>query len=749
MAGTDYFYPGQNNYLIDGQTSFNAAFDADDLELGSAGFTDTVFEPIYGDIDNDGDVEIIVMDANSLYILEWNGVSLIIEGVIPHVSPNSNAAGFSPPIIHDLNGGFDEIIFYQGSENITAITWNGSDHILTRLGTPTFPGSIKASQINCYSGTCLMVSNFVSGSQYRIKGHSFDITGILNETDFDLFTTDASIRSYCLPLVRSMPVMDVDKNGNIDYVVSAMGFRTTTSQEVLKVGLFSLSGSGDIFKTWEYSDEEPSSLNGDADAACTSTNMGYVSAPLIVDVDNSAWDGTNCNGNGCEIIVAFQDDLEVVFGLGAEEFRMIGINADGSHKRTYRQNVFGGLEVNGLLMSNPYETRTFTQGLPSFCVTGWDNINDEMNTVCGSESTADTGVTFGKEWTTDFSDISGVFNMTATRWTWRNMIHTIQATGSASSGEEVLTTFGIFTLDKNDNFQEQIYAFPTYDPNVVTMIDTGTGLNDILILEENVLYYLDDGYSRTGCGTSGCISGVEINPTPEQVWNNNTRVSVTVTLIDIDDDGVAAKVTLYDGDDNEFTSGWSANFSSGVTIPLVTDTTGNLLSANKTGTGFSLVIEARDTYDTSDVESLEYLFSVAPGGIEYGDAIFTESFEIEGVDVGFFVDDDADQSDNVAKLLIQELEEGIEEASGRQTGLGYSGWWLLLMLLVGGGAVFGGIKSHMIGSHLLIGVLFMEGILLILGTVLGFLNVGILITVIILLILAAAIAIIFRNPAGG
>lgn len=155
----------------------------------------------------------------------------------------------------------------------------------------------------------------------------------------------------------------------------------------------------------------------------------------------------------------------------------------------------------------------------------------------------------------------------------------------------------------------------------------GLGAPDILALTNTNLYYLDDQFTNFGCGLYGdetrlCMETILFNPCYTETWKLNTTFTVTVTGSDVNSNDLNYRFTSYVGTGNEQDSNWTGNVTSGssYTFPVH--------QANQTVTGGVLRVQARDASKPELVETKNFYFNVQAVGIEYGDVLCTESYDI-------------------------------------------------------------------------------------------------------------------------
>jgi hypothetical protein len=171
---------------------------------------------------------------------------------------------------------------------------------------------------------------------------------------------------------------------------------------------------------------------------------------------------------------------------------------------------------------------------------------------------------------------------------------------------------------------------------------------------------------------------------------------------------------LYYGDGNEQGNEWSAFQSPGYISRTFT--------ANKTISNGVLNIEVKDNQSGSEVWNRSYSFNVAVDGVEFNDVTCSVNIS-QGVSGGEgSVPDVAGDEDNL-------VSGGMDFFIG-YTGLSTTLIWLILMVLVAVGMwVYGSQDTMGFGI-----IAITETLLLIMGTLFGFLSFGVMLVIVILAI---------------
>jgi len=218
------------------------------------------------------------------------------------------------------------------------------------------------------------------------------------------------------------------------------------------------------------------------------------------------------------------------------------------------------------------------------------------------------------------------------------------------------------------------------------------------------------------------IKDVSINPSNVQIWKNNTEVSVGISVYSRKSYPIWARAVLYEGTTNEDDSGY------------ISGSTNSTLffnfKANHTTTQGYLRVYGKSQLDNSTEQKL-FTYTVALDGATLGDSTAEYNFDFPYIVVLEGIDSDLDE--NAVKSLLDTI--------FIQTGLGYLALWLIIMFVVAIMVIFSGFKSGWGGTMVFSILAVVEAVLLVLGTLLGFVPIGIIITFAIIGILIGGIVI--------
>lgn len=694
-----------------GRTIINE--DNTNIGFATQGLSSGKYAPLLGDLDGDGIQEIVVLDGSTLNL--YHGSSLqIVDGYTI-----SSMSAESPPVLADIDGdGNVEILiaYVAGTaEKISVIKYNGtmmyneSDIVYATSFT-----SAGRKVLNCRGpNDCLLTfTDKSSGVAARGKVYSTFFNLTRAGTNVQIAQTHTNtLGSLCLPFINTMPVADYDNDGSKEYIYSLIDSGNVNVFDIL-IEYVAVSANGTVTAEQEIFDGTPAH-SGTLDGNCgTADRLRFLSPPFVEDIDGKV-------SNGKETVVAFQVD--------ADSYKIHSYLSTGAFYDDYPEILTG----NGLLISNVAAIDVYQNGYNNFCAMGYNDASDDSEIVCASDGAFPNTVIFNYENPHAIPESGNPFF---------NMIHSIDAkTQTGTNYDEILSTFGIFEFSQDTSCLGifdigQYCAYEVYsisgNNSVVPMDAQAVGLDDLLVLRANSVYYIDDGYSNTPAN----ISQYYVNPCLDAAWKLNTSVQVIVTPTDVDDvDLVNARVVLYADSIYENDLGWSANYSSGT--PIRFDSQANVTVANGV-----LRMQARDTFNPAVVTTINVPMTVAQNGVEFGDCSTTKdlaaAISAAGTsDEALYNVTSLSPEDNVVTNSVRFL--------GNYTGLGALGTFLLLLFILNVW-IFAD-KSKTLMQHpndlryLVIGLLAIDAFAIIIGALIGIIPFGIILTLIIFGIIAAGI----------
>lgn len=716
-ANEDYNETGNfNGEFILGTGFFNQQLTSTDSSTRS--LSNPRLMPLVADLDLDGTNEIIVLDGDTVRLFQTKSLTILDSFDLGTDVRTSNM------LIFDIDGndsGIPEIIVAQGAsiQQLHILEWNGS--VFSRQNQINL-SDIFDSLSPDYIIKCGKVNNCLIASSGRIDSAGLGdmVVAGFNSTVIDItneLVLFSPVGDYCFPRIKIMQYKDYDNDLDDEYIFSFIDIITGSSDRlhVEYIRLFDNltpvrdQGLGSFIDTTLAGLDtiNPFSTNT---ARCITENADeYITSPLVFDIDSSP-------SNGLETVVGIM--LETTEFGSDDEFKMVSFDRD----LTFLDDYPEFFDSDGQLLSNVFVADAFDDTLKiDFCVLANDQVSEILTVICASESTGNIPETI----TYDIEDTSGLSftNLTNEFGNFHPVAHS--ASHSGTTGEsEIISSYGVLQLDFNscDTFGDcdliRIFENPQ-QPGAVVMADVEkVGRDDMLVLTDTNIFYIDDKFTNS----PGEITEIFTNPCIDSTWMINTTVEIRVTVEDVDGDLVSANVIFYDGDTNEQESGFSANVSSGTTFtfPFI---------ANKTiGTGV-ITTQGRDFQNPTVIDEEDITFSVALNGVEFGDCTTTiDVLTTTEIAAGVAVVTAANIT--ATNLGNNSIKNALEDISSL-TNLGGTVIWLILMLTIAIGVWFHDItETHPTAALGVIAI--SQGLMLILGTLLGILPIGIIITIVVI-----------------
>ncbi len=537
-----------------------------------------------------------------------------------------------------------------------------------------------------------------AGVPMRISVTSFNSTG-LNSGETLLETQNGG---FCFPKIRSASYADYDNDGTKEFIISYKEFGTTGSEDIYIDYLDVLLNTTVVIEQTILEDAGTDV----SDNTCLNTNLGKLfTSPLVFDMDASP-------SNGFETAIGFMTD--------ADKFKIHTWASDGNFLDDFPEIEKG----EGIIISNAMRATTFTDGdNRDICVVGYDNIDGEIDLLCGSLITSQSPQS--NEYTFDISDLH---NVTLAYGNWNVHASNAQHSTVLTSGinlNELVVSYGVFEIDQSgagcgltgDCSMSLIFENPKPDSVVISVDAEKEGREDLLVMQTDRLWYLDDGFTNTG----GNISRYITNPCLDSTWRINTSVEIRVQVTDFDSDQVAAKTILYLDDANEQDSGWTTNQTSGTTFSFS-------FKANTTIGSGTLRMVGRDTGQPLQNTTLDVSFSVGANGVGFGECETDSGLLITEEDI--FTESEIDRQDNA-------LVTGARVISNLFGGIGESVVLLIIMLiLVYGIWTNGGERAPVLAFGISLISIF---IMLIIGAKLQIIGTGLVVSLILVVLLEIAL----------
>ncbi len=722
FANTDYNESGNfNHYYQTGFGQFN-----ENVVASTTGTTSISTQrglPLVSDLDGDGTNEIIVLDGDSLKLFQNKELVPLSSADIGNSQATSNMIAF------DIDGdNFTEIILHLEVQNrIVIFEYNGSVFKnQTTISTiplarvTSAPTTIGCRGVNdclfAFSNKPVSIDSCCSdGSTGRMRVAYFNSSGVFSETLVGQASGGSSM--YCMPQIRHMAITDFDGDGTDDYIFSAINY---DAGGVDSIDIFYIDVDKDATTSSEIMPQiEDTEIVGVSDLGGSCDNYDtFFSSPLVKD------------------LTALETGMETVFATmtNDDHFNIKVYKEDGSQIRQHPATTDG----EGVLVSNIMLADIFPESdNDNYCVVGYDTTDQDIDLMCASLDKEFRG----KDEREFILQTSGLWNISSGQTELNSISHMSQHSDELQEEKdihELINSYGVLRPDldscptvlfpfiEGECDMTSIFENPKGDSVVIPVdvekVTAEGGQEDLLILTDNNLFYLDDGFSNS----PATITEYRFNPCrTNEVWKINTTVKVTVEVTDIDSDQVSSSVIMYEGDGNEDDSGFSSFANSGTSEQFT-------FTVNKTITNGNIKLRGRDIENNETIDEIDLRFNVAESGLEFGDCEeIINVVTITEAEAEATVGGELNESSNIALSTLSLLE---------ATGLGGFLNSILIMLFVAFLFIF---APHLFGKAtktiepilLFSALILVEVLLLFFFTILGTIPVGVTISLVVIAII--------------
>ena len=673
------------------------------------------------DFDGDGQDEIIASNCGRISVYNYtHGLGFTREYYTDFIC----TAGISNIEAEDMNyDGVQDVIFISkqtGTVSRLYYVWYDGDSINRTSDSSSFiisnTGAIQQMQIGC-SDNVLKAGSVISAC--ATGNLRLDTDTYILEYDMYNFTTlvggtgGAEATANFITMAEKGYIESADYNGDgyDEFIASYLVNNAVGSSEELNVIFFNtVAEQGRFSKT----------LNN---FVMNASSIHSVSSPLTYEF--------NGMGGGLETVVAVQQD--------DDEIKIYGISSGYAETDSFGE-VDSRLVTPNMIKGEFFRASTTPT---DFCVGVFEysGIVNEYGLFCANLKGTSSGALF-KDWAVFYDDqpydiLSAGNKASPFIWTFE--------TDGYTGEDDILTSFGTYTLIQAEDTGatsscrltgicelSPLWANTKSNGFILPYDYSNDGYDDLLYASELSLYYIDDGFSNTHCDAGECITSAIFNPCISSVIKVNESLQVQVNLSDADNDKVSGNVSIYLGTSNHQSTGWSANITS--TTPYTITFSG--LKLNQTGNNIQGSIYAKESDDSSKIETLPFSFSVQANGVVFNDCTSTLKDAV--------VSDTPSETADNAVIDIGNSLSGL-------TGLSMSTIWYILMgfipvALLGLMATSGSMGIHDFKLGMIFGVI-AEFVMLILGFIFGFVNIGILIAVVVVAL--AIVGLLLRGTIAG
>lgn len=746
------------------------------------------WHPLVADFDGDGDIEYAILDGDNWKIFENIEVDAVDSYSIDVKDFITGAERYSNPLAFDIDGdGKVEIIYIQEKgQFLDILEYNGTNFFpqlelnITNLQNTGKTVEASSYNIKCSeTNKCLMTYNTHDRSGFGGSPLASTWFGSYFNSTFAGHTSKlvdiSGFQFFCHPNARSMALADYDNDGEKEFISTFIEAQLSADDKFHIIWVEVLdNGTVELESHFVEDTDMQNIYNGDINFRNRCNGEGalqilipqpndfvrlagnHITNPVTFDFDGSA-------SNGLETMVGFHSETS----SGDKDFNLMIKSYDGcssdegfetsctiSKIDDYPELCDGVLEICGSshFISNLWRTNAFPDTSASavdVCVAGTtfstSESDFEVDVICASEQKSSS--IFIAQDTETHEIILGIdvgieavpFNISTGLWLEKGLVNNIWFSTQHSSEtlegqnvDEVSTPYGILRqlLDTPVSpVWEIFFANPEADGVMIPVDPEVQGSEDLLLYTGGNLFYIDDGLANSGA----IITNVSFNPCPiDAILKINTTLNIQVIVKDQNPetlplDPVTARVSVYNDDGNEFNDLPQEfnNITSGAVLPYS-------FTLNKTIVNGEILIEGFDSENSNDIDSKEFVLNVQLNGLEFGDSECSVGFVADpdgtGVGAGVFnLTAGASGNDGIT---------GFVEGGSNLFGVTPLIFVLILMLgfTISVLTTSGGEGSTMVTLNKVLFLIFGNGIIFLIGAIIGAIPFGVLLVVIILAI---------------
>lgn len=704
LANVDWSTWGANGYdgagigdnLILWASNYPQA--SDNLSNVSLTFT-TLFTPIVADWNLDGHNEIFYFDSSNIYIYDDD---LELQHAI-------NTGG-------TIRGMGCYFLYYDVIGAIAVIVDNTEVQIWLPVGYPAGDSVELVKTIDTTNNYVTCVGALLGeGRENIVLNDGIDGFAIVDTRSNDVLEYDNAVGTPDLCLLDNSQsyndyrnlyqnrhsLVDLDNDGKLEYVY---GYKNTAGQLILNS--YDVDSLSFDFKNQTYSDAGV--LNDCSYFSLAVANIGSItSVPEIITMHSR-------DDFGIQSIIVFDSNGNNIYnvnGNGAKSFlsfpSVANIDRDSQslNEMCFIQNDAGTGNVNLSCVNSIYEYN-LNYNFPLF------NESDLMHTYIGIGEYTDNN-------------------------------------GQAFENLEVITGTGMYEIDDGNKELDSVMNFTDVESYNYTMVYLTELRNrvlfqkDILLIGGDTTRLLYEQATPSICGNLVCESGESILTCPQdcsgdlfgqnfvritfihtepsiaQTWQNGTNYRIEVTANTTDGSTMQTRMIAWWGETFEYNTGWSSATGSGGTNVYTSQ-------ANNTCTSCEIWLQARSTANINLTDTVKlYNINVQTEGVTFEDDSYTDLDFTGEANVSFT------PQIRPSNLRDNAILDAIEPFA-IQTRLGYDIIWLIIMVTVGLVAFAGINISTKFQNVTMSFIVFLlsEFIMMIIGVKLGFIGLGIFMTLV-------------------
>lgn len=592
---------------------------------------------LVGELDGDNENEIVIQDANTIRIYRSNTLNIVSSYTLPTNYTYGQAQ------LYDINGNSHKEILVPGISSaypaVLVLSEAGGTLHLNKTITLGISGAcagIAFSKVqlvcdNGASGCVAGLSQYVVGSPHDHAAVIYDFfneTHVINGSSLDFTCNDVGALA-CPNKLGEGQYADYDASGNPSFIYSWLNFtHETGGHESIIIDFIKINSTGNPYRSLRITKDI-----GDAVKSFNCTNTLWTS-------DSSASPGAGSvftnpvtydfiggsSGGAMQTAIGYMTDK------GQANIALF--NTDGTEYKLFPSQI--GAKFDGDLLGNIFRTNIFTEGKlgltskeTDFCMQSYSNADKKVYFPCGSVIGFDYTDSIHLSSSSSIQFYQSVSNLSNFS-TSPNFLNTISnsvdmsslITGTEGNNlDEISSSYGISQSAITEASCSSggigvtakcpltlIYSNPKTNAVFIPVDVEKAGKDDVLMSQNNVLWYLNDGYAVQ----PPSITDISTNPCFDSVWNLSTLVLVTATLNDPEGFNVGADAILYYGTPYAQDSGWTANYTSGTTISF------NFV-ANVSISSGTLRIYGRNT-NTATTSHYDLPFNVGTNGQVFGES---------------------------------------------------------------------------------------------------------------------------------
>lgn len=636
-------------------------------------------------IDNNGTNYLGVMSSGSLIV--YDSDLNIVSSVL--ISNYDSSREFSNFVVDDLNAdNYDEIVFYHnGTTRI--YTYNNSLSLVRQFRSDNTFG-IPQMNIGCDDNkNCIVFGgdtySSLAGalgvnSVYQVFNYYINSTPVL----FDDYESTGKGHTYFSD-IGNFQLVDWSGNGQREIVFITITEEQSATKEYIKFYGFEINST--TLKTLSKATISSDSLSSWA-ATPNMRKTEKLSAMVCADFDPTF------------------AGIECVFNIKfATESKMIMLKSDLSTYDSYHENY---PEFYGFSNPAKLDPTGDSGSTNAVCTLFYGNTSTSNRLRCISKTSSGLLNLFIDNVYYDWARITRINQS----FPVSKLIYGVREKTQTNDRIEVSTLDGIYELSSGftSEFGTRIFTNPLNNSVMCPYDMKKKGLHDYILFSSNRVDYLSDGYINQNAK----ITDVLINPCINSVWKINTSVQLSLKGNDVEGFPIKVNSYLYYNDINQ-QNGTELTINSGEWSP-----TFNFI-ANKTITQGEIRFSVEDTF-THVKDNKSYYFSTNSNGVILNDC--TSTISNINTTTATTTPNNVSITPDINDNIITNNLKVISDASG----LGSTIIWLIIMLIVTGFIIW---KTNENSNLMFALVFFVNLVLVIIGTFLGFVGVGIVITIVI------------------